>query len=173
MSAKVVVPVRIISQAASRVPQVTNSGVTWAFSAGQMYFVSQTMSSTSSATPRRRVMGTWVWVFTSPGITMRPVASIVFAGAKRARSSAAVPTATMRSPRTATAPSSTTRKPASMVTTVPPATSRSTLSAAARETAGVMSSAAPSAAAKQVGEECGWKRGGVVAWAAQYYRLRA
>ena len=80
MSAKVVVPVRIISHAASRVPQVTNSGVTCAASAGQMYFVSQTMSSTSSATPRKSVIGTWVWVFTRPGITMRPLVSIARAG---------------------------------------------------------------------------------------------
>ena len=70
MSAKVVVPVRIISHAARRVPQVTNSGVDVGASAGQMYFVSQTMSSTSSATPRKSVIGTWVWVLTRPGITM-------------------------------------------------------------------------------------------------------
>ena len=81
MSAKVVVPVRIISHAASRVPQVTNSGVTCRASAGQMYFVSQTISSTSSATPRNSVIGTWVWVLTRPGITIRPVVSIVFAAA--------------------------------------------------------------------------------------------
>jgi hypothetical protein len=130
MSAKVVVPVRIISHAASRVPHVTNSGVTCSASAGQMYFVSQTISSTSSATPRKSVIGTWVWVFTSPGITILPLASIVFTAVKRAASSRAGPTATMRSPFTARAPSSSTRKAESMVTTVPPVSTRSTASPA-------------------------------------------
>lgn len=77
MSAKVVVPERISSQAARRVPQVTNSGVTFRFSAGQMWFWSQSISSMSSAMPRKSVMGTWVWVLTRPGRTMRPAASTV------------------------------------------------------------------------------------------------
>src|ERR1700691_2993999 len=46
------------------------------------------------------------------------------------RASARGPTATIESPRMATAPSSITRRCASMVTTVPPVTSKSTLSLA-------------------------------------------
>jgi predicted DCC family thiol-disulfide oxidoreductase YuxK len=89
------------------------------------------MSSTSSATPRSSVIGTWVCVLTRPGITIRPVVSIVLAASKRPPSSRAPPTATIRSPRTATAASGSTRKPASIVTTVPPESRRSTASAAA------------------------------------------
>ena len=70
MSAYVVVPERIISSAASRVPTRTNSGDTVLASAGKMYFCSQSISARSSARPRYRTMGACVCVLIRPGRTM-------------------------------------------------------------------------------------------------------
>ena len=75
MSAKVVVPDRIISSAARRVPAFTNAAVTFFFSAGKMNFCSQSMSRRSSAMPRKSTMGACPCVLTRPGITIASRAS--------------------------------------------------------------------------------------------------
>ena len=76
MSVNVVVPERIISAAARRVPARTNSRVTFFASAGKMKFCSQSIRSRSSAMPRKSVIGTCVCVLMRPGMTALPVASI-------------------------------------------------------------------------------------------------
>ena len=60
-------PERIISRAARRVPAFTKAAVTFFFSAGKMYFCSQSISRRSSATPRKRTMGAWAWALIRPG----------------------------------------------------------------------------------------------------------
>ncbi len=67
MSTNVVVPDSIISSAASRVPTRTKSGDTVAFSAGKMYFVSQSINARSSARPRYSTIGACVCVLMRPG----------------------------------------------------------------------------------------------------------
>src|SRR6187397_567335 len=79
MSTNVVVPDSIISSAARRVPTRTNSGETVAFSAGKMYFVSQSINARSSARPRYRTIGTWVCALIRPGMMIWPRASMVVA----------------------------------------------------------------------------------------------
>src|SRR5579885_3648119 len=129
MSAKVVTPKRICSAAARRVPQRTKSSFTFLASAGKMYLRSQSSSVTSSCRPRKSVIAACVWPLMKPGSTSVPAASIVcFACtplAKRCPKSCAEPTKTIESPFTATTPSSMMRRLASMVTTVPPLTTRS------------------------------------------------
>ncbi len=69
MSAKQVVPERIISAAARRVPSRTKASLIHCPSAGQMCCSSQVISGRSSARPRNRFMAAWVWAFTRPGIS--------------------------------------------------------------------------------------------------------
>ena len=69
MSAKVVVPERIISAIARLVPSRTNAGLTFLASAGKMYFCSHSISGRSSAMPRSRLMAACVCVFTRPGMS--------------------------------------------------------------------------------------------------------
>ncbi len=71
MSQKCVVPERIISRHARRVPQYTSSAVMRA-SAGQMRVSSHSMSGRSSPPPRSSVIAAWPWPLTSPGTTARP-----------------------------------------------------------------------------------------------------
>ena len=78
-------PDSIISSAASRVPARTNSGVTVLASAGKMYFCSQSISARSSASPRKRTIGAWVWVLTRPGMITPPAASTVSRAAEVGR----------------------------------------------------------------------------------------
>src|SRR5688572_22204838 len=126
MSTKVVVPERIISRAARRVPAFTKAAVTLFFSAGKMYFCSHSISRRSSAMPRKRTMAAWVWAFTRPGRTMPPPASSSVRPRCARVTSAAGPTATMRPCWMATAPSAITRRDGSTVTTVAFFTTRST-----------------------------------------------
>src|SRR5712692_3735464 len=125
MSAKVVVPPRIISSAASRVPQRTKSSVTFLASAGKMYFVSHSSSVTSSFSPRSRVIGACVCPLISPGRISFPCAWIRRGAVYFASISARLPTATIASPFTAMAPSSMIRLSPSIVTIVPPAAIKS------------------------------------------------
>ena len=99
-------------------------------SAGKIYFCSHSSSARSSASPRNRLIAACAWPLISPGITSAPCASIVSAASNLYSISARGPTATIKSPRIATAPSSITRRCPSIVTTVPPVTSKSTLSLA-------------------------------------------
>src|SRR3954447_22426794 len=92
MSQKDVVPVRIISTQASRVPQYTSSS-SIRFSTGQMLPSSHSSRGRSSAYPRKRVMPAWVWALTSPGTRARPEPSIV---SSSARGSTSWPTAAIR-----------------------------------------------------------------------------
>ena len=69
MSLKQVVPPRIISATARRVPSAMNSSLTQRPSAGQMWLLSQVISGMSSARPLSRLMLAWVWALTSPGIS--------------------------------------------------------------------------------------------------------
>src|ERR1017187_2185940 len=117
MSVKVVVPPSSISRRPKRGPQRTNSGETFFASAGKMNFSSQSWSFRSSAIPRNSDMAAWVWVLMSPGARMASGRSRRCFGWKRASISALVPTATMRSPRMATAPFSMTRCRGSSVMT--------------------------------------------------------
>src|SRR6266403_506743 len=128
MSAKVVTPPRICSAAASRVPQRTNSSVTFFASAGKTYFRNHSSSVTSSRSPRKSVIGTCVCPLMNPGSTNFPLALMVCGAAYLLSISARGPKATMASPFTAMAPSSRMRRPPSIVTMVPPLTSRSTFS---------------------------------------------
>src|SRR3954471_16702188 len=73
-------------------------------------------------------MGTCVWPLIKPGSTSLSRASIRFVLVYLASISARVPTASIASPFTATAPLSIMRRSTSMVTTVPPAMIRSTFS---------------------------------------------
>ena len=139
----------IISSAASRVPVRTNAGDTVFASAGKMYCCSQSISARSSARPRYSTIGAWVCVLMSPGSTMRPVASTVARPVKRRAMSAAGPTATMRAPSMATAPRGITVCAASIVTTVPPVTTRETARADCVETA---APAATSASARDANQ---------------------
>src|SRR5579871_3411211 len=122
MSTNVVVPDSIISRAARRVPTRTKSGETVLASAGKMYFCSQSFSARSSARPRKRTIGACVWPLMSPGMMTCPRASTRSAASYFAVRSSVVPTSTMRSPLTATAPLGITRSARSMVTRVPPDT---------------------------------------------------
>src|SRR5712664_3172669 len=128
MSAKVVTPARICSAAASRVPQRTNSSVTFFASAGKMYFRNHSSSVTSSCSPRKRVIGTCVCPLMNPGSTNFPLALMVCGAAYLLSISARGPSARIASPFTAMAPYSRMRRFPSIVTTVPPLTSRSTFS---------------------------------------------
>src|SRR5882724_11342455 len=128
MSAKVVTPARICSAAASRVPQRTNSSVTFFASAGKMYFRNHSSSVTSSCSPRKRVIGTCVCPLMNPGSTNFPLALMVCGAAYLLSISARGPSARIASPFTTTAPSSRMRRCPSIVTMVPPLTSRSTFS---------------------------------------------
>ena len=65
------------------------------------------------------------WALTMPGVTTQPDASITAAPRWRAVSSAADPTSAITGPRTATAPPTSTSRRGFMVTTSPPAISRS------------------------------------------------
>ncbi len=64
-------------------------------------------------------MAACAWPLIRPGMMMPPRASIIFGASYCDSISADLPTATMESPRTATAPSSMMRRCPSMVTTVP------------------------------------------------------
>src|ERR1700730_2177919 len=128
MSAKVVMPPRISSAAARRVPQRTKSSVTFLASAGKMYLRSQSSRTTSSFRPRNSVIGTWVWPLMKPGRTNLPGASSCLSAMYLASISMRGPTAAMMSPLTATAPSSMIKRTESMVRTVPPVIRRSTFS---------------------------------------------
>src|SRR5262245_27938205 len=77
MSTNVVVPARIISRHARRVPQRTNSSVTFFASAGKIAFWSQSWSGRSSARPRNKTIAAWVCVLVSPGRTTPPAESMV------------------------------------------------------------------------------------------------
>jgi hypothetical protein len=100
MSAKQVTPDRIISAQPRLVPSRTKSWLTKARSTGITYPINQTSSRRSSASPRSSVIGTCVCALTSPGITTRPWQSTVSAAMNVCASG---PTATIESPRTATA----------------------------------------------------------------------
>src|SRR6266849_5518501 len=131
MSANVVTPPRICSAAASRVPQRTNSSFTFFASAGKMNFVSHSSSVTSSFKPRSKVIGTCVWPLMNPGRISLPRASIFFLmlslfGAHGSPAPEPERIATISSPRTARKPSSRMRRPASIVTMVPPVINKST-----------------------------------------------
>ena len=126
MSVNVVVPLWIISSAASRVPTRTISGETVLASAGKMYFSSHSISARSSARPRYSTIGAWPCVLTSPGSTILPVASMTCFEENALPISSGVPTPTIRSPSMATAPGASTRRPPSIVTTVPPVTTSAT-----------------------------------------------
>src|ERR1051325_2452912 len=130
MSVKVVVPERIISAAASRVPHFTKSAETFLASAGKMKWVSQSMRSRSSAMPRKSVFAACVCVLTKPGRTALPRASMVAFPANCLAMSARLPTPTITPWSIATAPSSISGP--AMVRTVPPVTRRSTFFGAAR-----------------------------------------
>src|SRR5215208_1367709 len=127
MSQKVVTPVRTISAAPSRVPQRTESAVRNSRSAGQMYCCSQVSSGRSSASPRKSVIGVWVCAFTRPGRSSASRASIVRAAVCVPSTASRGPTATISPARTATAPASSTVWRGSIVTTIPPTSSRSTV----------------------------------------------
>ena len=114
-------------------PHLTNCSSTLFFSAGKMYFVSQSINTRSSAIPRNSTIGMCVWVLIRPGMMTLPSALIVLAEECWRSTSAEVPIATMRSPRIATAPFSITRAAPSIVTTVPPRTMMSARSAAAAQ----------------------------------------
>ena len=86
MSTYVVVPDRIISRAARRVPVRTNAGETVLASAGKMYLCSQSIKARSSAKPRYSTIGACVCVLIKPGRMTRPRASMV----SRARNCAAM-----------------------------------------------------------------------------------
>src|SRR5664279_1980 len=117
MSVNVVVPESSISRHPRRVPQRTKSAVTFLLSAGKMNFSSQSCSLRSSAMPRKRLMAACVWVLISPGARMASGRSSRCFAVKRASISAFVPTPSMRSPLTATAPFSMTWRCASIVMT--------------------------------------------------------
>ncbi len=119
-------PPRIISANPRRVPTRTNSSVTFFASAGKMYFVNHSCRSRSSARPRNRTIGTCVWPLIRPGEMTLPVALIRWRDEYRDSISARGPMATMRPFATAMPPSSITRRVWSIVTIVPPSTSRST-----------------------------------------------
>ena len=110
MSAKVVVPDRIISSAASWVPVRTKAGVTTLASAGKMYCWSQSIRLRSLPRPRNSTIGAWPWVLISPGRTIWPVPSMVWRGWKAAAMAAGVSTPTMSAPSIATAPGASTRR---------------------------------------------------------------
>ena len=118
MSAKVVVPDRIISSAASWVPVRTNAGVTTLASAGKMYCWSQSIRLRSLPSPRNSTIGACPWVLISPGSTIWPVPSMVWRGWKAAAMAAGVSTPTMSAPSIASAPGASTRRVPSTVTTV-------------------------------------------------------
>ncbi len=99
MSAKQVMPDRIISAHPIRVPRPTKSGRTNSRSTGITYPMSHTSRRRSSASPRSSVIGTCVCALIKPGMTTRPRQSIVsFA----THVSASGPTAVMVSPVMAT-----------------------------------------------------------------------
>src|SRR6516165_3438192 len=77
MSAKVVVPLRIISANARREPQRTKSSVTFFASAGKMYLRSQSSRVTSSIRPRINTIGMWVCPLIRPGMMSFPLASML------------------------------------------------------------------------------------------------
>src|SRR6266849_5067208 len=126
MSAKVVTPPRIISATPSRVPERTKSSVTFFASAGKIYLRSQSSSVTSSRSPRRSVIAACVCPLMNPGSTSLPFALMLCAPEYFDSMATRGPTATIASPCTAIAPSSMTRRSESIVTIVPPVTSRST-----------------------------------------------
>src|SRR5712692_8450356 len=126
MSAKVVTPPRIISATPSRVPERTKSSVTFFASAGKIYLRSQSSSVTSSRSPRRSVIAACVCPLMNPGSTSLPFALMLCAPEYFDSMATREPTATIASPCTAIAPSSMTRRSESIVTIVPPVTSRST-----------------------------------------------
>ncbi|GBE17782.1 hypothetical protein BMS3Abin16_00370 [archaeon BMS3Abin16] len=75
MSEKHVVPLCIISAIPRFEPALMCDSLRFA-SIGQIWSSSQVISDRSSATPRRSVMGRWVWQFTSPGMASLPRPSI-------------------------------------------------------------------------------------------------
>src|SRR5579859_1110988 len=128
MSANVVMPERICSAAARRVPHLTKSSVTFFASAGKMYLRSQSSRVTSSCKPRSRVIAACVCPLMNPGRTSAPLASIVcfVKIGPLGMWGRPSPRATIESPLTITKPFSIIRRSASMVTIVPPVIRRST-----------------------------------------------
>ena len=80
MSTNVVTPLRMSSAQLRFAPARTKSAFTKRASRGKMTSVSHGCSAMSGPTPRRRLMGMWVWPFTRPGSTTQPVQSSVWAG---------------------------------------------------------------------------------------------
>src|SRR5579859_5818227 len=128
MSANVVMPERICSAAARRVPHLTKSSVTFFASAGKMYLRSQSSRVTSSCKPRSRVIAACVCPLMNPGRTSAPLASMVcfVKIGPLGMWGRPSPSATIESPLTITKPFSIIRRSASMVTIVPPVIRRST-----------------------------------------------
>ncbi len=119
MSRMVVVPARSISARPSRA-LASRERSSCAASSGQMRSFSQASSGRSSAIPRKSAWQRCTCVCTKPGITAQPRASIT-----RAPGGACTrPIRTISRPRTCTSPTIT-RRAGSIVTTVPPRTTRS------------------------------------------------
>ena len=92
ISQKQVVPLASISSMAISVPRAISAGVNSA-SRGKMWLKSQSWRDKSSATPRRRVMGTWVCALTKPGRTMAFWASkVVVCSGKAVERGTSLPT---------------------------------------------------------------------------------
>jgi hypothetical protein len=106
MSAAVVTPDSAISAPLSRVPTSASSRVRYG-SIGPLTWTNHSHSVCVSPMPLTRPSEKWPWQETKPGQRMPPPSPTTSASGKSRRRSAHGPTAVIRSPRTATAPSRT------------------------------------------------------------------
>ncbi len=98
----VVTPEASASSAPRRALHRYSSGVSEALTSIRLMI--QSPNCWSSNMPRKLVYSRWLWALTNPGITTARPKSTSTASGQAARTSLSVPTATMRSPSTATAP---------------------------------------------------------------------
>src|SRR5688572_13791624 len=116
------------------------AGLITAASIGQTCSVSQGISERSSATPRSRVIGLWVWALTRPGISTAPGRLTRSRGAYSARACSRGSSARMRPSSTTRAWSSST-SPAGSTGTIQPASTTSAQARWAPAAAGLLDAA--------------------------------